>query len=257
MFFNYFIIKLPIFFIDIYYRMNKECICDCGECDSKPSCQNNIQNVCDPCADNLSESCDSVHCSEDGCSTESNSSEPSEHCEQNEKKYRFVKNGKIFLNICPPKTLYLDVNYVSLYEQLYKAILDNCLELKLKCVLSGTSTEYDSFYTQIITIFNLPLYPTDGFRLVVTEPDGTVIIDTIKTTSNTFSNWKTKTINENHNSRIAILDAQSLEGGVGYEFKHSSTMDLYQYYVAIRAGLRYKNYGTFRLSINLCTLLIG
>ena len=36
-------------------------------------------------------------------------------------------------------------------------------------------------------------------RVVITLPDGTVVVDTSKGASNTYNNFKAKTINENHN----------------------------------------------------------
>lgn len=243
--------------------MNKDinCECDCGECNVNISCKinNSDNNSCSSSSSDSSstDSSESVRCESDSESFCDNKS--SSECDTNKKnnKYRYIKHGKAALNVHAPKNMFLDSNYVCLYEILYKGILDYNLELQLKNVLeSSTSSVYDSFYALVLTVFKLNPLPVDGLRLVVTEPDGTVVVDTALTTANTFSNWKTKSINENHNTRIAIIDAQTLEGGVGYETKHSTTLDLNQYYVAIRGGSRYKNFGTFRLSINVCTMLI-
>jgi hypothetical protein len=46
-----------------------------------------------------------------------------------------------------------------------------------------------------------------GSRIVITLPDGTVVVDTSKN-NNTYANFQAKAINENHNTRVAILDAQ-------------------------------------------------
>ena len=252
--------------------MNRDlnCECDCGECNNPPcqpnNCDNQSNNCNDPCNDPCNNSSDN---SSDNCSTDSNDtsdnhtdssddnkSNDSKNCndESNICKYRYMKHGKMVLDISPPKLMLLDSNYICLYEILYKGILEFCLETQLKCLISSDSMSvYNSFYALILSVFKLNPLPVDGLRLVVSEPDGTVIVDTSQTTNNTFNNWKTKSINENHNSRIAMIDAQTLECGVGYETKHSTTLDVYQYYVAIRGGLRYKNYGTFRLSINVCT----
>ena len=175
---------------------------------------------------------DHTECTDSECSNDDNSTDSSHSNKSNDDvcRYRYTKCGKMVLNVHPQQSMYLDNNYLCLYEILYKGILDNNLEIQLKCLLaSSSSAVYNSFYNLLLTIFKLNPLPSDGLRLVVTEPDGTVVVDTAMTTLNTFANWKTKSINENHNSRIAIIDAQTLEGGVGYETKHSSTLDLYQY----------------------------
>ena len=126
--------------------------------------------------------------------------------------------------------------------------------MKLKTLLQYGSTpdDYANLLNSVLETFNIKLGDI-SLRMVVTEPDGTVIIDTYKKTLNTFCNWKNKLINENHNSRMSIKNAQYFTGGVGYEKKVSSTIDPYlsEYGVAIRAGNKYDNYGTFRLSSNV------
>lgn len=176
-------------------------------------------------------------------------------CDKDKKRFRYYKKCKQVLALSKPTYLCTSHKYLCLYEKLYKAILDNYLEVKLKELLEKPSQElYDAFVLKVFSCFciNTDLnkaYKHPSLRIVVTEPDGTVVIDSYKPLSeNTYYNWKTKAINENHNSRVAIMDAQNYDCGVGYEKKHSSTMDNTQYYVAVRAGLKYKNYGTFRLS---------
>ena len=55
-------------------------------------------------------------------------------------------------------------------------------------------------------------------------------------------------MNENHNSRIAILDAQLYPCGRGVESKLSSTTETTQAYVAYRLGNYLNNAGTVRIS---------
>lgn len=266
--------------------MNKDfdCECDCGECSvstcvttddttvnstecttdnsssSSESCDtNDSSSDSEQCVNNVTEQTECVTDDHKSSDSSDSSSEESKDCKKDkkQKKYRYRKHNKQFLNVCPPQAMFLDSNYVCLYEILYKGILDYNLEIQLANVLATPLlATYNSFYTLIQTVFKLNPLPTDGLRLVVTEPDGTVVIDTAMTTNNTFNNWKTKSINENHNTRVAIMDAQTLEGGVGFETKHSSTLDVNQYYVAIRGGMRYKNAGTFRLSIDVCSFNI-
>lgn len=85
-------------------------------------------------------------------------------------------------------------------------------------------------------------------RIIVTLPDGTVAVDTSKGAANTYANFAAKKINENHNTRIAILDAQQYACGVGLETKRSTTDGTVESYVAIRLGGLLDNSGTVRIS---------
>lgn len=85
-------------------------------------------------------------------------------------------------------------------------------------------------------------------RVVITLADGTVVIDTAKGAANTFANYDAKKINENHNTRVAILDAQLYDCGVGLETKTSSTTDVKEVYLAKRLGKYLDSAGTVRLS---------
>ena len=84
-------------------------------------------------------------------------------------------------------------------------------------------------------------------RLVITLPDGTVVIDTSKV-NNTYANFLAKAINENHNSRVAILSAQQYPCGLGLESKFSTTDGRLEAYFAIRLGNMLDSYGTARIS---------
>ena len=58
-----------------------------------------------------------------------------------------------------------------------------------------------------------------------------------------------KTINENHNSRVAIFMAQEYPCGVGVENKVSTSTGADETYVARRAGNHLDSAGTLRLSV--------
>ena len=85
-------------------------------------------------------------------------------------------------------------------------------------------------------------------RVVVTLPDGTVVVDTSKGANNTYANFIDKAINENHNTRVAILDAQIYDCGVGLETKTSSSTGVQEVYLAKRLGAYLDSAGTVRLS---------
>jgi hypothetical protein len=93
-------------------------------------------------------------------------------------------------------------------------------------------------------------------RLVITLPDGTVMIDTarpddptnVMAVGNSFAHFGAKTVNENHNSRIAIFEAQEWPCGVGIERKLSTSTGQTETYMAFRLGTHLDSLGTARLS---------
>jgi hypothetical protein len=86
-------------------------------------------------------------------------------------------------------------------------------------------------------------------RLVITLADGTVVVDTGKSANNNYATFAAKAVNENHNSRVAIMLAQTHECGLGVETKYSSTDKSNEKYVAIRLGAYLDSAGTARLSM--------
>ena len=85
-----------------------------------------------------------------------------------------------------------------------------------------------------------------GARILATLSDGTVWFDSSKT-NNTHEAFKLKKINENHNTRPAILKA--LMDGEGYEAKYSTSDDKRQEYIAMRLGASSEeSLGVVRLS---------
>jgi len=93
-------------------------------------------------------------------------------------------------------------------------------------------------------------------RMVITLPDGTVVVDTAATDDagntlprgNSYQHLVAKTVNENHNSRVAIFSAQLSPCGVGIETKVSTTTGDDESYVALRLGAHLNSAGTARLS---------
>lgn len=102
-------------------------------------------------------------------------------------------------------------------------------------------------YSTLLTEANATAALLADGRIVVTLPDGTVVVDTSKT-NNTYANYIAKAINENHNTRVAILDAQIYDCGVGLETKTSSSTGVEEIYVAKRLGVYLNSAGTVRLS---------
>ena len=123
--------------------------------------------------------------------------------------------------------------------------------------------------TQLAAVVDQPTYQTllttaraiaNGItngRVLVTLPDGTVVLDTARTddptnvfaTGNSYQHFQQKTVNENHNSRIAILAAQMFECGLGVESKLSTSTGQREIYLGLRLGLHLDNMGTARASL--------
>lgn len=82
---------------------------------------------------------------------------------------------------------------------------------------------------------------TGTYRILITAADGTVKVDTSKGDADTHINLKEDDdpINENHNSRVAIMRALNNESGFAREKKVSNTnvgTRKEEYYVAKRFG---------------------
>ena len=119
--------------------------------------------------------------------------------------------------------------------------LDNVLEAQWNTMYAGVK----AFVAANVST----LYP--GLRVVVTLSDGQVVLDTNKSDSvNTFNNFKAKTINENHNSRVAILTSLLGNAGTGYEEKFSTSDLKFEAYHAQRMGAASSNaLGVVRVSV--------
>ena len=66
--------------------------------------------------------------------------------------------------------------------------------------------------------------------------------------TNSLANFKAKAINENHNTRLAILDAQLFPCGFGLETKVSTSVGGVEVAIAKRIGAYMNSLGTVRVS---------
>ncbi|HMV13502.1 MAG TPA: hypothetical protein PKD88_08890 [Nitrosomonas sp.] len=129
------------------------------------------------------------------------------------------------------------------------AALTSAIQTRLKNKLNATKDE-PTYSALRIEAEGLAATIANG-RVVITMPDGTVVVDTSKGANNTYDNFKAKTINENHNSRIAILHSQLYDCGLGLETKLSTTDNTKENYLARRLGAYLNSAGTVRLSQKL------
>jgi hypothetical protein len=114
-------------------------------------------------------------------------------------------------------------------------------------------TNQATYQVLLTTSRNIANFITHG-RLVITLPDGTVVLDTARpddptnvlAAGNSYQHFQNKTVNENHNSRVAIFSAQQYPCGVGIESKFSTTTGNVESYVALRLGPHLDSEGTIR-----------
>jgi len=144
----------------------------------------------------------------------------------------------------------------QLHRQVYSKLKNkltpevNSLDAELKAVVDQAS--YEVLLAHSHTIAGL----IPNGRLLVTIPDGTVVLDTSKPDDpnnqlpqgNSYDHFKNKTVNENHNSRVAIFSAQLFPCGLGLETKFSTTDNQDESYYAIRLGVHLDSDGTARIS---------
>jgi len=115
--------------------------------------------------------------------------------------------------------------------------------------IPSSSSEYDSVLAACIALRDtLEGVVGPSARVLYCEPDGTVVVDTAKGPSNTWSNFQLKMVNENHNTRVAISTAQEWPSGYGAEVKESTSTGTKQVYAAGRLGNQFENRGTLRWS---------
>ena len=114
--------------------------------------------------------------------------------------------------------------------------------------VSGNWTNMVTGITAFITTYSTLLA---GLRVLVTLSDGHVAYDSSKGVNNTFANFQSNTINENHNTRVAILTALLGNSNLGFETKFSTSTGISQAYCAARMGLATSNaLGCLRVSVN-------
>lgn len=146
---------------------------------------------------------------------------------------------------CAAKVVTL-LNNNATYKQLHTILTPELAQLK--ALLDGVKN-VPTYNSLLDLARDVVVMSPPNHRLVVTLPDGTVVVDTSKT--NSYTRYKAKTINENHNTRIAILHSQLHVCGHGVETKFSTSDNTRESYVAIRLGAYLNSSGTARISVKL------
>jgi hypothetical protein len=154
---------------------------------------------------------------------------------------------------CAPKVPQL-IEADPVYAQLFQTLDPQAPQLK---ALLAAVVDQATYQNLLDLARSIAGGITTG-RVLITLPDGTAVVDTSKPDdpadstpdqANSFQHFKNKTVNENHNTRISILDAQLWPCGLGVEKKFSTTDNVFEIYLAERLGPYLNNEGTARLSI--------
>ena len=140
----------------------------------------------------------------------------------------------------------------DLYAELYFALKPNVKELKELLEAVEDQPTYEELLARAEEIAST----VDEGRVVIALPDGTVVLDTAAEDDPmdslpegySYAHYQSKTVNENHNSRVAFFSAQLYPCGVGVESKFSTSTGQSETYVAIRLGQHLNSAGTARLS---------
>jgi len=162
--------------------------------------------------------------------------------------------GTAHAQACNPGIAAAFAAHQAAYTMLANALVPQVGNLNTKLKATVDQTTYQSLLTDARTLAG----SIAAGRVLITVPDGTVVLDTAKPDdptdatpndlANSFQHFKSKKVNENHNSRVAILDAQEWPCGLGLESKFSTSDNQREIYVALRPGAHLDSNGTARLS---------
>ena len=151
------------------------------------------------------------------------------------------------------KLVYLE----DLFNRLKGESINNTYSKRNQYFLEPSGNTWNAMYT------GLNAFVSDNssnefyinLRILISDADGTVVYDSSKKTNssgqiNTYANYLAKAINENHNSRLAIMTALVSSAGTGREQKWSTSTRSFEQYLAIRIGLNSEAaFGCIRISV--------
>jgi hypothetical protein len=149
---------------------------------------------------------------------------------------------------------FLNDNYATSIMAQYEMLLNGLLEEFLYEEYIYNKTPYDILvdfliepledkYDICIDILNKyidrlnKLNNKDTYRIVFTIPDGTVWYDSSKGKKNTWDNFESKSINENHNTRAPFMNVLIQNNRRSFETKYSSSTKKNEYRLAYRFGV--------------------
>jgi hypothetical protein len=114
-----------------------------------------------------------------------------------------------------------------------------------------SSPAWTTMHDLISSWISTNVFNANGLRVLIALADGTVCYDSSSGVNNTYLNYQSKSINENHNSRVAILQALLSNNGVGFETKLSTSTNRMTNYLAQRIWVTNgRPMGTIRVSVD-------
>jgi hypothetical protein len=139
-----------------------------------------------------------------------------------------------------------------IYQQLYVILASNQNQLRNLLAEVDDQASYEALLARARAVAS----KVEAGRVVLTLPDGTVVVDTaavddpgnVLESGNSYMHFVEKTVNENHNSRVAIFATQLYPCGIGLERKLSTTTGETESYLALRLGRHLDSVGSARLS---------
>jgi hypothetical protein len=142
--------------------------------------------------------------------------------------------------------------HAAVYNTLFGTLAPGLNTLRALTDAVVDQTTYATLLTAAHTVANA----IPNGRFLIALPDGTVVVDTGKPDDaanvlpqgNSYQHFKDKTVNENHNSRPAIMLAELFECGFGVETKLSTSTGNVESYAALRMGPYLDSSGVARLS---------
>jgi len=110
---------------------------------------------------------------------------------------------------------------------------------QLPLVYAGLAQSLFSFIADVSnnSVPNYNLGVISKFRILITIADGTVFFDSAKGANNTYANFLSKSINENHATRHYIQQSFHAKNGIGFESKWSSSTQSVDTYYSTRVGM--------------------
>jgi hypothetical protein len=138
------------------------------------------------------------------------------------------------------------------YDLLWTTLVPNIGTLTTQLVNTFDSSTYAALLASARSIASA--IPTG--RIVLTLADGTVVVDTSRpdgetpSNANSYAHFLAKSIDENQNTRVAMMSAQMFPCGVAIE-TNAGTSGFVESQFAVRLGAHLTSNGTARLSVIL------
>lgn len=144
-----------------------------------------------------------------------------------------------------PNLALLSTNVLSYQSSV--GIVQNVVQRFLDTEIAESWNNMSVAFTEALVAYKVG--PNDGLRILLAISDGSVAYDSSKS-NNSFVNFQSGSINNNHNTRPEIMVAILGNSGVGISARYSGSLKLFLKYNALRFGASTEsNVGTFRVSL--------